>query len=119
MLKGQFTYKFEELPLMQLGPRLVAALVDGSALIEFDDPGGWTIERIWTIRRIWIEAALIPRIGEKGRVELVELYENEPVLEGTTLFAAPFLVVKSALEHVMADDIAETVGRALRGEVVS
>jgi hypothetical protein len=114
MMVGQFSYKFEELPLLQLGRRLVAGLVDGTALIEFEDPSG-----DWVIRRIWLEAAYLPKIGEKGRVETVELSETEPTPSGAGLFAPPFFVVRAALEHIHADPITETVLRALRGEVVS
>ena len=108
MLVGQFTYKFEELPLLKLGPRLVAALVDGAALIEFTDPGG-----NWKISRIWLEVAYLPKIGEKGRVEMVELYEKEPVVSGAATFAPPYFVVKAALEERDTDHISEKVLEAL------
>jgi hypothetical protein len=110
MVVGQLTYKFEELPLLQLGPRLAAALVDGEALIQYECDGD---RDDWTIQRIWIEAAYLPKIGEKGRVELVELYETEPVVSGAGLFAPPFFVVRAALEHLSAEHIAEAVEKAL------
>jgi hypothetical protein len=103
VLVGQFSYKFEELPLMVLGPRLVAALVDGSAMIEFTDPGG-----NWKISRIWIEAARLPMIGEKGRVETVELdISNDRQ-------GAIRMIVQTALLMRDEEDIAAAVLNALQ-----
>jgi hypothetical protein len=110
MLVGQFSYKFEELPLLQLGPRLVGGLVDGTALIEFEDPSG-----DWVIRRIWLEVAYLPKIGEKGRVETVELSAT-PNMDWLDSY---FYVVKQRLFADHEELIDETVRRALRGEVVS
>jgi hypothetical protein len=103
VLVGQFSYKFEELPLLVVGSRLVAGLVDGSAMIEFTDPGG-----NWKVSRIWIEAAYLPMIGEKGRVELVEL-DNSNDLQG-----AIRMLVQTALLMRDEEDIAAAVLNALQ-----
>jgi hypothetical protein len=114
---AQFTYKFEELPLLQFGERLVAGLVDGEALIQYEcgpDPDEWTVQRIW------LEVAYLPKIGEKGRVEMLEVPAAGPVVRtvevpGHKLIirSVPWAMVHTALLEFHSDFITETVRRHL------
>jgi hypothetical protein len=111
---SELIYKFEELALYTIGKRHVAGLVDGEALLLYDPDYGDDLREaasMYSVERIWLEVAYLPKLGEIGRVDWVELSRDAP--GPAPSFPNLFQVVSFALAtQTHFDHITEQILRA-------